>query len=147
VRSATVDVAGERVADIKSGIVVLLGVGAKDRPEDGERLAAKIAALRIFEEAGKMQRALADVRGMVLAVPQFTLYGDARHGRRPEFTAAAPPELGKRLFEAFCGNLRGAGLEVRQGRFGAAMLVNIEADGPVTLAFSTDGWRESELGS
>lgn len=135
------------MAEITSGVVVLLGVGANDRPEDGERLAAKVAALRIFEEAGKMQRALAEVGGMVLAVPQFTLYGDARHGRRPDFTAAAPPELGKRLFDAFCGALRGTGLEVRQGRFGAAMLVTIEADGPVTLALSTDGWRESQLGS
>ena len=135
------------MAEITSGVVVLLGVGANDRPEDGERLAAKVAALRIFEEAGKMQRALAEVGGMVLAVPQFTLYGDARHGRRPDFTAAAPPELGKRLFDAFCGALRGTGLEVRQCRFGAAMLVTIEADGPVTLALSTDGWRESQLGS
>ena len=126
---------------------MLLGVGPDDRPEDGERLAAKIAGLRIFEEAGKMQRALADVGGMVLAVPQFTLYGDARHGRRPDFTAAAPPELGKRLFDAFCGALRGANVEVRQGRFGAAMLVSLESDGPVTLALSTDGWRESQLGS
>jgi len=147
VRSASVTVGDERVADIKAGLVVLIGVGANDRPEDGERLAAKIAALRIFEEAGKMQRALADVGGMVLAVPQFTLYGDARHGRRPDFTAAAPPELGKRLFDAFCGALRGAGVEVLQGRFGAAMLVALEADGPVTLALSTDGWRESEIGS
>ena len=146
-RSASVDVGDERVADIRSGVVVLLGVGAHDRPEDGERLAAKIAALRIFEEAGKMQRALADVGGVVLVVPQFTLYGDARHGRRPDFTAAAPPELGRRLFDAFCGALRGAGVEVRQGRFGAAMLVTIEADGPVTLALSTDGWRESEIRS
>ena len=134
------------MAEIKSGVVVLLGVGANDRPEDGERLAAKIAALRIFEEGGKMQRALADVGGAVLAVPQFTLYGDARHGRRPDFTAAAPPDLGKRLFEGFCGALRGADVEVRQGRFGAAMVVRLEADGPVTLALSTDGWRESELG-
>lgn len=125
----------------------MVGVGAHDRPEDGERLAAKIAVLRIFEEGGKMQRALADVGGAVLAVPQFTLYGDARHGRRPDFTAAAPPELGKRLFEAFCGALRGSGVEVRQGRFGATMLVSLEADGPVTLALSTDGWRESELGA
>ena len=146
-RSATVDVGDERVAEIKSGVLVLVGVGANDRPEDGERLAAKIAGLRIFEEAGKMQRALPDVGGMVLAVPQFTLYGDVRHGRRPDFTAAAPPALGKRLFEAFCGALRGAGVEVRQGRLGATMLVRMEADGPVTLALSTDAWRESELGS
>jgi len=127
--------------------VVLVGVGANDRPEDGERLAAKIAGLRIFEDAGKMKRSLADVGGMVLVVPQFTLYGDARHGRRPDFTAAAPPDLGKRLFDAFCGALRGNGIEVRQGRFGATMLLRLEADGPVTLALSTDGWRESELGS
>ena len=146
-RSASVDVGDERVAEIKTGVLVLLGIGANDRPEDGERLAAKIAGLRIFEEAGRMQRGLADVGGMVLAVPQFTLYGDVRRGRRPEFTAAAPPEQGKRLFDAFCGALRGAGLEVRQGRFGAAMLVSLEADGPVTLTLTTDGWRESELGS
>jgi len=147
VRSASVDVGDERVAEIKTGVVVLVGVGANDRPEDGERLAAKIAGLRIFEEAGRMQRGLAEVGGMVMAVPQFTLYGDVRRGRRPEFTAAAPPEQGKRLFDAFCGALRGAALEVRQGRFGAAMLVSLEADGPVTLTLTTDGWRESELGS
>lgn len=146
-RSASVDVGDERVAEIKTGVVVLVGVGANDRPEDGERLAAKIAGLRIFEEAGRMQRGLAEVGGMVMAVPQFTLYGDVRRGRRPEFTAAAPPEQGRRLFDAFCGALRGAGLEVRQGRFGAAMLVSLEADGPVTLTLTTDGWRESELGS
>jgi D-tyrosyl-tRNA(Tyr) deacylase len=145
VRSATVDVGAERIAEIKTGIVALVGVGRSDRPEDGERLAAKIAGLRIFEEGGRMQRALADVGGAVLAVPQFTLYGDVRHGRRPDFTAAASPELGKRLFEAFCGALRGGGIEVRQGRFGAAMLVRLEADGPVTLSLSTDGWRESEV--
>jgi D-tyrosyl-tRNA(Tyr) deacylase len=140
-----VDVGDERVAEIANGLVVLLGVGAKDRPEDGERLAGKIAALRIFDDAGRMQRALADVRGMVLAVPQFTLYADARHGRRPEFTAAASPEQGRRLFDGFCGVLRGAGVEVRQGRFGATMRVTIEADGPVTIALSTDGWAEGEL--
>ena len=147
VRSASVDVGEERVAEIKSGVVVLLGVGLNDRPEDGERLAAKVAALRIFEEAGRMQRALADVGGTVLVVPQFTLYGDVRHGRRPDFTAAAPPELSQRLFEGFCGALRGNGAQVRQGRFGATMLVTLQADGPVTFALSTDGWRESDLGA
>lgn len=137
----------ERVAGIATGVVVLLGVGTNDRPEDGERLAAKIGALRIFDDQGRMQRGLADVGGAVLAVPQFTLYGDARHGRRPDFTAAAPPNQGKRLFDAFCGVLRGGGLEVHQGRFGATMRVQIEADGPVTLALSTDGWPESDIGS
>ena len=146
VRSAAVQVEDERIAEIGRGVVVLLGVGSSDRPEDGERLAAKVAGLRIFEEEGKMQRALSDVRGSVLVVPQFTLYGDARHGRRPEFTAAAPPDVGHRLFDAFCGVLRGKGLDVRQGRFGAAMRVTVEADGPVTIALSTDGWPESDIG-
>lgn len=147
VRSAAVDVDGERIAEISKGLVVLLGVGAKDRPEDGERLAAKIAGLRIFDDdKGRLQLALPDVGGAILAVPQFTLYGDARHGRRPEFTAAAPPDVGRRLFDAFCGVLRGKKLEVRQGRFGAMMRVQIEADGPVTIALATDGWAESDLG-
>jgi D-aminoacyl-tRNA deacylase len=148
VRSASVAVGDERVGEIERGLVVLLGVGAADRAQDGERLAAKIAALRIFDDAsGKMQLALGDVGGAVLAVPQFTLYGDARHGRRPEFTAAASPDIGRRLFDGFCGVLRGAGLTVRQGRFGATMTVAIEADGPVTLALSTDAWRESDIGT
>jgi D-tyrosyl-tRNA(Tyr) deacylase len=141
-----VHVGGEQVAEIKNGIVLLVGVGAADKPEDGERLAAKIAGLRIFEEDGRMRKALGDVRGTALAVPQFTLYADARHGRRPEFTGAAPPDVGKRLFEAFCGALRGAGVEVQQGRFGASMRVVLEADGPVTIALSTDGWPESQIG-
>ncbi len=78
-------------------------------------------------------------------VPQFTLYGDVRRGRRPDFTAAAPPELGRRLYEAFCGVLRGSGLTVAQGVFGAAMRVRIDADGPVTIVASTDRWNEGEL--
>src|SRR5207245_6707165 len=120
VRSASVTVGDERVSEIERGLVVLLGIGAADHARDGERLASKISSLRIVDDAsGKMQLALGDVGGAVLAVPQFTLYGDARHGRRPEFTAAAPPEIGRRLFEGFCGALRGEGLTVRQGRFGA----------------------------
>ena len=147
-RSAAVDVEGERVAEIARGLVVLIGIGAADRAQDGERLAAKITGLRIFDDGrGHMNLALADVQGAVLAVPQFTLYGDARHGRRPDFTAAAPPDVGRRLFDGFCGVLRGAGLEVRQGRFGATMRVLIEADGPVTIALSTEAWRESDLSS
>ena len=146
VRRAAVDVGDEHLAEINAGVVVLLGVGANDRPEDGERLGAKVADLRIFDdERGRLQRGLADVGGAVLAVPQFTLYADARRGRRPEFTAAAGPDKGRRLFDAFCGVLRGRGLDVRQGRFGATMRVTIDADGPVTIALSTDGWGESEV--
>jgi D-tyrosyl-tRNA(Tyr) deacylase len=147
VRSATVHVADETVAKIGPGLAVLLGVAADDRPEDGERVAAKILALRIFDDdRGRLDRTVIDTGGSIVVIPQFTLYGDVRHGRRPDFTAAAPPELGRRLFDAFCGVLRGADATVAQGRFGANMRIELEVDGPVTLVLSTDGWAEAELG-
>ena len=147
VRSASVHVGDETIATIGAGLAVLLGVAADDRPLDGERLAAKVLALRIFDDGrGRLDRTVKDVNGSVLAIPQFTLYGDVRRGRRPDFTAAAPPELGRRLFEAFCGVLRGADAAVESGRFGADMRIVIEADGPVTLVLSTDGWAEADLG-
>ena len=147
VRSASVHVAHEAIATIGPGLAVLLAVAADDRPEDGERVAAKLLALRIFDDGrGRLDRTLKDVGGSVLVIPQFTLYGEVRHGRRPDFTAAAPPELGRRLFEAFCGQLRGADAAVAQGRFGADMRVVLEADGPVTLVLSTDGWAQADLG-
>ncbi|HKY51974.1 MAG TPA: D-aminoacyl-tRNA deacylase [Candidatus Limnocylindria bacterium] len=147
VRSASVHVGEETVASIGAGLAVLLGVAADDRPEDGERVAAKLLALRIFDDGkGRLDKTLADVGGSVLVIPQFTLYGDVRHGRRPDFTAAAPPEVGRRLFEAFCGVLRGADAAVAQGRFGANMRVVLEADGPVTIVLSTDGWAQADLG-
>ncbi len=146
-RSATVFVGDERVGAIGRGLVALLGVARDDRAEDGERLAAKIAGLRVFDDdVGKMSRAVKDVGGNVLVIPQFTLYADVRHGRRPDFTAAAPPEVGRRLYNAFCGALRGAGLTVAQGQFGAMMRLELEADGPVTVVASTDGWAEGDLG-
>lgn len=92
-----------------------------------------------------MARSVTDVGGAVLVVPQFTLYADVRGGRRPDFTAAAPPEVGRRLFDAFCGALRGSGLRVEAGRFGAHMRVDAQGDGPVTIVASTDGWAESEV--
>jgi D-tyrosyl-tRNA(Tyr) deacylase len=147
VRSASVNVADETIATIGPGLSVLLGVGADDRPEDGERVAAKILALRMFDDGrGRLDRTLKESGGSILVIPQFTLYGDVRHGRRPDFTAAAPPELGRRLFEAFCGVLRGADAAVAQGRFGADMRIVLEADGPVTLVLSTDGWAQADLG-
>jgi D-tyrosyl-tRNA(Tyr) deacylase len=147
VRSASVHVADETVATIGPGLAVLLGVAADDGPMDGERLAAKVLALRIFDDGrGRLDRSVTDVGGSVLVIPQFTLYGDVRHGRRPDFTAAAPPDLGRRLFEAFCGVLRGADAAVAQGRFGADMRAMLEADGPVTLLLSTDGWEQADLG-
>ena len=147
VRSASVHVADETIATIGPGFAVLLGVAADDRPEDGERVAAKILALRMFDDGrGRLDRTLKDVSGSVLVIPQFTLYGDVRHGRRPDFTAAAPPELGRRLFDAFCGVLRGADADVAIGRFGADMRIVLEADGPVTLVLSADGWAQADLG-
>ncbi|HEV2249176.1 MAG TPA: D-aminoacyl-tRNA deacylase [Candidatus Limnocylindria bacterium] len=146
VRAASVEVGDERAGSIGHGLVVLLGVGATDTAIDGERLAAKIAALRIFDDgSGKLQHGVADANGSVLVVPQFTLYGDVRRGRRPDFTAAAPPEIGHRLYDAFCGVLRASGLTVATGVFGAAMRVQIDADGPVTIVASTDRWTEGEL--
>jgi D-tyrosyl-tRNA(Tyr) deacylase len=142
-----VSVGDERISAIDRGLVALVGVGADDLPEHGERLAAKIAALRIFDDdRGKLSRSVIDIGGAVLAVPQFTLYGDVGSGRRPDFTKAAPAERSQRLYEAFCGALRGAGIRVESGRFGALMRVTIEADGPVTIVATTDGWREAELG-
>jgi D-aminoacyl-tRNA deacylase len=146
VRAASVEVDGERAGSIGNGLVVLLGVGAKDTAIDGERLGAKIAGLRIFDDgSGKLQHSVVDANGSVLVVPQFTLYGDIRHGRRPDFTAAAPPETGRRLYDAFCGVLRASGLTVATGVFGAAMRVQIDADGPVTIVASTDRWTEGDL--
>jgi D-tyrosyl-tRNA(Tyr) deacylase len=142
-----VSVGDERISAIDRGLVALVGVGADDLPEHGERLAAKIAALRIFDDdRGKLSRSVIEIGGAVLVVPQFTLYGDIGSGRRPDFTKAAPAEKGQRLYEAFCGALRGAGIRVESGRFGALMRVTIEADGPVTIVATTDGWAEAELG-
>lgn len=147
VASAAVHVGDEEIARIGHGFVVLLGIAAGDRPEDGERLAAKILDLRVFDdERGRLDRAVRDVAGSILVVPQFTLYADVRRGRRPDFTAAAPPEAGRRLYEAFCGVLRGADAAVAQGRFGADMRVDIAGDGPVTVVVSTDGWAEGDMG-
>src|SRR5947209_20190110 len=95
VRSAAVHVGDETIAEIGPGLAVLLGVAHDDRPEDGERLAAKVLALRIFDdERGKLDRTVLEVGGGVLVIPQFTLYGDVRHGRRPDFAHAAPPDTG-----------------------------------------------------
>ena len=147
VRSASVRVADEEIARIGPGLAVLLGVAADDRPEDGERLGAKVLALRIFDdERGKLDRTVLEAGSNVLVIPQFTLYGDIRHGRRPDFAHAAPPELGRRLFDAFCGVLRGANASVSMGRFGSTMRVDIEGDGPVTIVVSTDGWAEGDIG-
>ena len=134
VSSARVAVAGEVVGAIDRGYVILLGVTHADGEKEAAWLARKIAGLRLFEdEEGKMNLALADVGGSVLVVSQFTLYGDARKGRRPSFTDAARPEQAEPLVDYFVEQLRERDLTVATGIFGEYMDLEIHNDGPVTL--------------
>jgi D-tyrosyl-tRNA(Tyr) deacylase len=134
VSQASVSVEGELVGAIGRGVVVLVGVAHGDVEEQAEWLARKIAGLRIFEDsAGKMNAGLLDVDGAALVISQFTLYADARKGRRPGFTDAAPPEVAEPLVEHFAQALRDHGVPVETGVFGAHMLVEIHNDGPVTI--------------
>ncbi len=134
VSRASVTIEGRVVGQIGRGFVVLLGVTHADGRAEADWLAAKIVGLRVFDdEAGKMNRALADVGGALLVVSQFTLYGDARKGRRPSFTAAAAPERAEPLVDYFVETLRDAGFSVATGVFGAHMDVEIHNDGPVTM--------------
>ena len=138
VRSANVAIDDTLTAGIGSGLLVLLGVAREDTPADAEALAKKIVDLRIFrDDAGAMNRSLADVAGEVLIVSQFTLFGDARKGRRPSFIAAAEPERGRALYEHFVTAVRGLGPRVATGEFGATMDVASVNDGPVTILIDT----------
>jgi len=140
VSRASVTVDGQVIGAIGRGVVVLLGVTHGDGEAEAAWLARKIAGLRIFEdEAGKMNASLLDVGGEALVVSQFTLYGDARKGRRPSFTRAAPPEVAAPLVDRFAELLRQAGVPVQTGRFGAHMLVEIHNDGPVTILLEREG--------
>jgi D-tyrosyl-tRNA(Tyr) deacylase len=131
---AQVSVDGQVVGAIPAGLVVLLAVGHGDGEEEAKWFANKIAHLRIFEdEQGKFNRSLLDVGGQVLLVSQFTLYGDARKGRRPSFTEAAPPEVAEALINRVAQLLAESGVPVARGRFQAHMLVEIHNDGPVTI--------------
>jgi len=138
VRSARVLVDGEIVGEIGQGLCVLLGVAGSDREEDAERLARKVARLRIFEnEAGKFDRSLLDVHGSALVVSQFTLIADTRKGNRPSFADAAGPAAAERLYELLSAALAEEGVDVATGSFGARMLVQIENDGPVTIVLES----------
>jgi D-aminoacyl-tRNA deacylase len=120
--------------EIGHGLLVLLGVGQGDTEADATYLAEKIAGLRIFEDdAGKMNRSVLEVDGSILAVSQFTLYGDVRRGKRPSFDSAAPPELARRLYEFFVERVRSLGLRCETGRFQEMMQVELVNDGPVTI--------------
>ena len=134
VSRASVTVRDELVSEIGPGLLLLVGVGKDDAFGDYDRLAEKVVGLRVFEdEQGKMNRSLADVGGEVLVVPQFTLYGDVRKGRRPSWDGAAPPSIAEDRVEAFARALEARGAMVRRGAFREHMRVELVNDGPVTL--------------
>ncbi len=134
VSHASVKVDGELTGEIAKGLLVLLGVAQDDSEADADYLAEKICGLRIFEdEAGKMNLGVADVGGAVLAVSQFTLFGDVRRGKRPSFDAAARPEQAKALYEYFVERIRASGLRCETGRFQEMMEVELVNSGPVTI--------------
>lgn len=139
VKSASVSVDGKTIGSIGPGFLILLGITHDDTEAQAVKLADKLMGLRIFEdENGKMNRSLEDVGGQVLVVSQFTLYGNCKKGRRPEFLAAARPEIAIPLYEKFIALCRDKGFSVETGEFGAEMLVESVNDGPVTLIVDTD---------
>jgi D-aminoacyl-tRNA deacylase len=134
VSHAKVTVSGRTTGEIGLGLLVLLGVAREDTESDANYLAEKVTGMRIFEdEDGKMNRSVVDVNGAVLAVSQFTLYGDVRHGKRPSFDTAAPPEPARLLYEKFVERMRAAGLRCETGQFQAMMQVELVNEGPVTI--------------
>jgi D-tyrosyl-tRNA(Tyr) deacylase len=136
---AKVTVAGQVSGEIGAGLMILLGVGREDTAATAAALAEKAANLRIFDDENeKMNLSLLDVKGSALVVSQFTLYGDARGGRRPSFIAAAPPELAKSIYEEFCEALRKLGVSVGTGIFQAMMSVELVNEGPVTILLDSE---------
>lgn len=134
VRAGQVSVAGQPVADIGPGLVILLGIAPGDGESQARQITEKIANLRIFEdEAGKMNKSILDTGGACIVVSQFTLYADTRKGRRPSFTDAAGPEIARPLVDRFAALLADLGVPTQTGEFGAHMLVEIDNDGPVTI--------------
>ena len=139
VSRASVSVDGEVVGQIKRGLLVLLGVTHADTEAAADYLAEKIAGLRIFEDdAGKMNLSVKDMGGSILAVSQFTLYGDARKGKRPSFDDAARPEQARQLYEYFVERIRALGLRCETGRFQEMMQVELVNDGPVTILLDSE---------
>lgn len=139
VSRARVSVEGRAKGEIGAGVVVLVAVGREDTAATASAMAEKVANLRIFgDDAGKMNRSLVDKGGGALVISQFTLYGDARGQRRPSFIQAAPPELGKALYEEFVSALKALGVQVETGVFQAHMSVELVNDGPVTILLDSE---------
>ena len=142
VSRASVTVGEETISAIDRGLLVLLGVAEGDGIETASALAAKVAGLRVFEDAeGRMNLSCAEVGGALLCISQFTLLGDVRRGRRPSFAGAAAPELAEPLYEAFCAAIEATWLRCERGRFGAHMEVDLVNDGPVTLVVDSDDFQ------
>ncbi|MFC5469478.1 D-aminoacyl-tRNA deacylase [Cohnella suwonensis] len=134
VKQAKVEVGGEVVGEIGHGLLLLVGVGQEDGEQDAVWMADKLAGLRIFEDdAGKMNLSVEQSQGSILSVSQFTLFGDCRKGKRPNFMGAARPEVAEDLYDKFNELLRARGMKVETGKFGAMMDVSLVGDGPVTL--------------
>ena len=142
VSHASVSIEGNVISSIGKGLLILLGIGHGDGEDQAGFLAEKVANLRIFQDGqGKTNLSVMDIKGEAIVVSQFTLYADARKGRRPSFTDAAAPELAAPLVERFAELLRGHGIPTQTGKFGEHMSVDIQNDGPVTI------WLENESGS
>ena len=134
VSSASVTINKIITKTIAQGLVVFIGVSANDTKKDSKWMADKILNLRIFyNDEGKFDKSLLDIKGEILIISQFTLYGDANKGRRPDFTKAAKPDISIPLYEGFVNQVKASGLKVETGEFGADMLVDIKNDGPVTI--------------
>ncbi|MBK9165398.1 MAG: D-tyrosyl-tRNA(Tyr) deacylase [Acidobacteria bacterium] len=145
VSQASVEVGDELVGQVGRGVVVLLGVGAEDGKGEADKLVEKIVHLRIFDdEAGKMNLSLLEVGGEMLVVSQFTLFADARRGRRPSYIDAAPPAEANRLYEYFIDRTKRLGLKVESGRFQAMMNVSLVNNGPVTIWLDTDDLKKEK---
>ncbi len=139
VSRAKVTVGDEITGEIGTGLLILLGVGAADTRNDADYLAEKIVGLRIFEDSGgRMNLSVIEAAGAVLAVSQFTLYGDVRRGRRPSFDAAAAPQRARELYEYFVEKIRAAGLRCETGRFQETMQVELVNEGPVTILLDSN---------
>ena len=143
IKHASVEIDGEVVGKAGTGLLLLLGVGNGDTHKEADFLADKCIGLRIFEDSeGKMNLSLKDVEGEILLISQFTLYADARKGKRPSYTDAAPPQVAEPLYEYFAQRLRDSGVHVETGRFGADMKVSLLNDGPVTIMLEKENERQ-----